>query len=575
MTINTNNIRMPAVRMTAGAAAESYNRAASEGQEKVDNVRITLAKSLGIAESELGGGTVAAATQKARDILLNYGNPRSQWDMSSIALDIFAVMNLLQTVGQSLRSAMREMRKMELQVEQASIRSQASMEKDAAITQAIGGGITFLVQVGVTLGGTYNQIKAISKEMTANTAQGIDVAKQQADLALLGDSKEAIGNQVSKLGDSPAVQEKVLDSMFNVAEKNESAQAKLGGSREAFDETLAKAKEQAKSEIPAAEKEVETAKMEQEKALKKLNTAKEELNKAKNLLDGLKEKAGNNPEQQKYVKYLEGGLESFQKDFENANKALGGANDRVTAAEENLNATKAAAEGKFKGLAGAEENGKFRDMPPELEKAQRKLTEAEFQAKGMEDMAKKFGGATVEDVAARCQSDYDALLAKANGERSVNGKISPETAGALKDAGDRLVYARARQIQHYQNQPDGAAKVNALSDRLSTSLQTKLNAANIDKGAMTKVLVYGQMTMQLSQALGKLGESLTNMFAALKHAKATAMQADQKQAEMHIGELSEMLQQMMTTIEKAIEMYQAVVQRDSQTIDEITGAIRS
>jgi len=404
--------------------------------------------------------------------------------------DIYAIMALLQEVGQQERAVARDLRTAELNTEVASIHRQANKQREAGILGAIVSGITMVAQVALTAFSVTQSVKSLKSAYNTGAALDANVA----------DTKFGTMNAQAE---GPKATEANLESI------------KSGASPEAQSQV-----EQAKTDagVPAAEKEYKAAMSDEKQASAELNKAKAS-NEAK--IKELDTKIANK----------DGDVEAMKKE--------------KAACEENIKTID-------KGLKDISDTTKVAGSKytSALEKAQAKL-DASYQSASRET--------------AIAEHDNIQTPSKDAAAKATACQQKQKTAGSASKLIDaELAHAKAEM----GIKPDDQTKV-----------KTQINATDADN-AMTKNPAYSKamnpgwngLFQSLPEMVGRFGQSCATLASDLTNAEATEEQSNQKIAEAHREETNSLFSQAQDLITAARDCYKAIIQAESQSIEQIIRA---
>lgn len=173
-------------------------------------------------------------------------------------------------------------------------------------------------------------------------------------------------------------------------------------------------------------------------------------------------------------------------------------------------------------------------------------------------------------------NEYKAVRAEANDEIAKNGKLSPETKQKLDRAEAKFLLARGKQIQ-VANDILMTGNVDYNDTINSIKLDSSKLLTEAHEGSITKAdqLNFGKLqarlafAMSANQALGQLGQTLITGFKELISASATELQADQKMQEDQLDQIKDLFAQELSVIQKVFQLFEAVTQKESSTIENI------
>ena len=176
------------------------------------------------------------------------------------------------------------------------------------------------------------------------------------------------------------------------------------------------------------------------------------------------------------------------------------------------------------------------------------------------------------------RAQYEQCLTNANSEMRVDGKVTSNTQSELNQAAARYELARATQVA--ESSKMAGVKVGdhrKLESNLGNSLIEKSNQANaISKTSSSeRSMAYGMMVQQLAMAFGQMGQALVQGISQIIQAEGTELQANEKMLEEQLDQIKDLFAQDLSVIQKAVELFQSVVSKETQSIDEIINALKA
>ena len=588
-----NPFARPGVYGTEGAAPSRLSEGVAADDKAQGNVVVTEVRarvSFAVATPQLAGAMnltpderqdyLRSVEEKAASASLNLGG-------KSVMLDIYAVMEMIREMGQKLRNAMRTMRQLENQAIQKNLKSQAALQREMAWCQMFGGAIVGGLQAGASIVGTAQQIKGLTKQTELGKQLGADVAKEQHELA--------------KVGGSPDLAKKQLDEIRSKAPRGINANERLLTSDSVKPEVAA-----AREKVSGLQREIGELQKQKgalEDRLASGTLAGEERNTVQNQVAELKETLrGKGTELSKAVSAYN----------EQAGVAPGEADKLVKRYKETVSSDKAELEAAMK---SRDESAKLLD---ELKKSPfdpRDRMQREVRAKVLEKREREFASASARVVQAReklvsdtqngpvvaeprttakmqneiheamlvevdgYKKTYDEALAKVDNEKRINGKASAQSLQELDDAKYRYKLARAEQVY-----------TSSTFDKLSPAKHQALSAGLMDEavslnkmaegGARSsgseKSAIYGMLIQNVSNALlGTMGQKIVEGVTQLKQAEISEMNADEKMLEEQLDQIKDLFAQDQALIQKSIELFQSVISKESQSLEEIINALKA
>lgn len=167
------------------------------------------------------GGTEGTGSQKIDHTHGKHNSSGAQ----KMFFDLYALLNLMQQIAQEMRDNAREIRWDQLETQTASIKSQASHQRRAAVLGAIVGGITCLVQVGMLCYSGYkaNQAEKAASDTSAN--QQLTTSRNDLETLNMSDDPQKLDTRISKLGSKlSSEQRNAVDAAFEDPEVTEASQ---------------------------------------------------------------------------------------------------------------------------------------------------------------------------------------------------------------------------------------------------------------------------------------------------------------------------------------------------------------
>lgn len=181
-----------------------------------------------------------------------------------------------------------------------------------------------------------------------------------------------------------------------------------------------------------------------------------------------------------------------------------------------------------------------------------------------------------EKVVETAANEYKAARAKANDEISQKGKVSDGTQTELRNAEAKLLLSRGKQIM-IANKLIKSGNINYNDTINSIKLDSSKMLSEAHEGSITKAdqINFGKLQARLSlamsanQAFGQLGQSIISGIKELVSASATELQADQKMQEDQLDQLKDLFAQELSVIQKVFQLFEAITQKESSTIENI------
>ena len=211
---------------------------------------------------------------------------------NSVMFDIYAMMAIIQEIGQKMRNVMRMLRKIENQAVYLNIKQQAAIQKEAAMVSMIVGVVMAAVQFALMGKGLRDQLKGIGMQQRGAIASGAEMARDQAAMTKVGGDKKLARmqyNTVARQCSPEAVKSTKMTNYENAAKtvnlgkleanvNNAAAELKTVKSdltklQKTVPQPSAKALSEAQGKVTAAEGKLDNAKMQLEAGKMKLHNA--------------------------------------------------------------------------------------------------------------------------------------------------------------------------------------------------------------------------------------------------------------------------------------------------------------
>ena len=114
---------------------------------------------------------------------------------NSVMFDVYAMMAIIQEIGQKMRNVMRMLRKVENQAVYLNIKQQAAIQREAAMVSMIVGVVMAVVQFAMMGRGLRDQLKGIGMQQKGAIASGADMARDQHAMTQVGGEKYLANKQ--------------------------------------------------------------------------------------------------------------------------------------------------------------------------------------------------------------------------------------------------------------------------------------------------------------------------------------------------------------------------------------------
>lgn len=213
-----------------------------------------------------------------------------------------------------------------------------------------------------------------------------------------------------------------------------------------------------------------------------------------------------------------------------------------------------------------------------LDKAQTEVAEAA----GELAKAKHAEGQRVMDLNEKevqvAADEYKACRQAAKDEMAGNkkGEISEATQNNLDKATAKLQVSRMKQVENIRQfikegmvSPDAATL--GVKESAGKMLVEAHDSAFSREDAMVfkKSDTYMSVVMGVNQAVGNLAQNIINGIKEIISASATELQANQKMQEDQLDQIKDLFAQELSVIQKVFQLFEAVTQKESSTIENI------
>ncbi len=519
--------------------------------------------------------------EKAASATLNLGN-------KSVMLDIYAVMEMIREMGQKLRNAMREMRQCENQAIQQNLKSQAAMQRETAWCQMIGGAIVGGLQAGASIVGTLKQIGSLNKQSEVAQKLGVDMTSDQLDLAKVGGQEDLAQKQLDAIkGKAPAgidPSKSLLKADKNMPSDVKVAREKISALQDNIAELQAKkgSLEDAVASGTLSEQELASCKEQIAKLSGESQTKGAELEKA---VADYNKLVGADPAQANELmgKYKET-LAADRKELADAVKSRDEVVSRHAQERAELDDSLGPLwDEDFYTKLDTKQAGELEVASQRVTDAREKVAQAYQDGSIVVEYGETAKGQTQIHEAMLAEVDgykqeFETALDRVNNETRVNGKASPESLVALDEAKYRYKLARAEQVKVSSTldklPPDAHQKVVGQLTNELTGLTDRVNA-DVKASGAEKSAAYGMLIQSLVNALGGMGQKVVEGIAQIKQSEITEKQADEKMLEEQLDQLKDLFAQDQALIQKAIELFQSVISKESQSLEEIINALKA
>lgn len=174
--------------------------------------------------------------------------------------------------------------------------------------------------------------------------------------------------------------------------------------------------------------------------------------------------------------------------------------------------------------------------------------------------------------------EYKACRQAAKDEMAGNkkGEISEKTQENLDKATAKLQVSRMKQVENIRKcikegmvSPDAATL--GVKESAGKMLVEAHDSAFSREDAMVfkKSDTYMSVVMGVNQAVGNLAQNIINGIKEIISASATELQANQKMQEDQLDQIKDLFAQELSVIQKVFQLFEAVTQKESSTIENI------
>ena len=491
------------------------------------------------------------------------GVSTSSSSSSSVFFNLYQLMVLLAQVAQELRDSTRDIREAESQALQASIQSQADQQRSAALFGMIGGAIVCAVQVVATGVGLSKQASAFKSQLSAQHQSGVSRAHADLQMAELqaspSDAARNYQTKVNQMGPQKANEVlSTFEGSQRAGEAYANSQAKVAYLKKGQEAATAQ------QDLADAKTALETTTKQLSTEHSKLLAANEQLPKAQNELVYLQDKKAaveaeiqQNPqaataEKQAQLQSLNEKIDAKQSEIQQLQQdktdatakidqlqpqkaeqqaAVDQAQGRVTQAEQELEAMR-------------QQNGDVASGEQDLAKAE----------KQMEDDRQAYCAA-LKSEASQARSAYEDALAN----------HSPEA----KELQQRAELAEAYAAKELSGVLTGEEKATAITEANNAYKQADALLTHSEKFQTAQYNSdRARAFNDLVGVLGNLGNTLIRGAADMMNAEATAMGADQKEAEEALEEIKDLFQGAGDLANAVLQLMQGVQQSENDSMQE-------
>lgn len=579
-TLGATGVQTTENQQRSGAVDNSGNMVVTEMRERVSFALATpeLADAMNLTADERQE-YLTAAEEKASSANVNLGN-------KSVMLDIYAVMELIREMSQTLRNAMREMRQCENQAIQQNLKSQAETQRSAAWCQMIGGCVVGGLQAAASAYGTYKQISSINSQLKSGNQLGLDMATEQADLAKAGGNQALANKQLekveksmpqdvvdgTKLSGTDALGERIADSQQKVTACKQDL-AKVYEEKFAAQKAFEQKAAPTEAEVKSYNEQMDGFKEQIAEKKSALQSAVDDYNQAVGIEGTEQYKSG------KVARDYSATLEADVKEITAAKSELKNLKVERAALQQQRDGGVLVGDKQDADIAIKQLDGEIAEAQKKVDAAQQKLV-SDIRGGQLFDSAaeqKALHGAMLADVNGYKQQ-YDAALEKVNDETRINGSASSEAQAQLTKASQQYKLARAMQVAKSSSfdkiSPDQHQALKTELQGQQTVLEARADKS-LKQNDAAKSSAYGLFISNLAAALGGAGQKIVEGITQIKQSEITEKQADEKMLEEQLDQIKDLFAQDQSVIQKSIELLQSVISKESQSIEEIINALKA
>lgn len=491
------------------------------------------------------------------------GVSTSSSSSSSVFFNLYQLMVLLAQVAQELRDSTRDIREAESQALQASIQSQADQQRSAALFGMIGGAIVCAVQVVATGVGLAKQASAFKTQLSAQHQSGVSRAHADLQMAELqaspSDAARSYQTKVNQMGPQKANEVlSTFEGSQRAGEAYANSQAKVAYLKKGQEATTAR------QDLADAKTALETTTKQLSTEHSKLVAANEQLPKAQNELVYLQDKKAaveaeiqQNPqaataEKQTQLQSLNEKIDAKQAEIQQLQQDKADATAKIDQLQPQKAEQQAAVDQAQGRVTQAEQELEaMRQQNGDVASGEQDLTKAEKQ---MEDDRKAYVAA-LKSEASQARSAYeDALANNAPDAKALQQRAELAEAYAAKELSGVLT---------------GGEKSTAITDANNAYKQADTLLTHSEKFQTAQYNSdRARAFNDLVGVLGNLGNTLIRGAADMMNAEATAMGADQKEAEEALEEIKDLFQGAGDLANAVLQLMQGVQQSENDSMQE-------
>ena len=464
-------------------------------------------------------------------------------NFNSVLYDIYALMALMIEVAQSQRDAAREMRTAQNLSVQASFQAQADQQRQAAYAGMIAGIVCGAAGAAVSIGLLAAQGISARQQTKIMQESGADASSMRSTMLNNSDNPEAATAQLNKTQQKVG---EVVASKVNADFETQMNNGK-GGNLEANLDSALQARDAAKLDVAGKEQKLSAANELLSAKQGEKNIAQNELDAANNTVsekqtayNNLLENKENTPDYQQRVDNAKAELETAkakqgeaQAKFDAADKALSDQHDVVQ---------------KFQG---------------DLNLANEKLANCESDL----TIAKNNYTKTATDIAAQYEERY---------QKAVDGRRNPPEGMTKAQIEEKITNARNEMEMAFAKEAKLLSKDGALSPSehkdIMTSARTASKNAMHDvyqradfraaESKMSRLLAWNGVSQAFFQTFNSVGQSISSLISA----EATMQQGETQKEQEMLDQTKDLFQQEQKLIDQVVQLCQAVIQAESQSM---------
>ena len=491
------------------------------------------------------------------------GVSTSSSSSSSVFFNLYQLMVLLSQVAQELRDSTRDIREAESQALQASIQSQADQQRSAALFGMIGGAIVCAVQVVATGVGLSKQASAFKSQLSAQHQSGVSRAHADLQMAELqaspSDAARNYQTKVNQMGPQKANEVlSTFEGSQRAGEAYANSQAKVAYLKKGQEAATAR------QDLADAKTALETTTEQLSTEHSKLLAANEQLPKAQNELVYLQDKKA--AVEAEIQQNPQAATAEKQAQLQSLNEKI----DAKQAEIQQLQQDKADATAKIDQLQPQKA-----EQQTAVDQAQGRVTQAEQELEAMRQQNGDVASGEQDLAKAEKQMEDDrqaycaALKSEASQARSAYEDALANNSPEAKELQHRAELAEAYAAKELSGISTGEEKSTAITDANNAYKQADALLTHSEKFQTAQYNSdRARAFNDLVGVLGNLGNTLIRGAADMMNAEATAMGADQKEAEEALEEIKDLFQGAGDLANAVLQLMQGVQQSENDSMQE-------